>query len=180
MPEAGQTGSSWLGSKLPEIPGEQYFKPWHFKEMSISLSPPSPPFHQSSHTFFLNTHYSDAVVTQNRFQSFASTHRAEQPQEQGFEGRDKQLSSHSLETLSSKKGQVKGKLEPDVRTSITDTCYKVPCFSSGSERQAWALGPVLGSLVWVCLELAQGFSSERGNGPAPSMTGGMLSLKQAS
>lgn len=43
MPEVGQTGSSWLGSKLPEIPGEQYFKLWHFKEMSISLSSPSPP-----------------------------------------------------------------------------------------------------------------------------------------
>jgi len=53
--------------------------------MSISLSPPSPPFPQRSHTFFLNTHYLDAVVTQHRFQSFVSMHSTEQPQEQGFE-----------------------------------------------------------------------------------------------
>lgn len=90
MPEAGQAGSSWLGSKLPEIPGEQYFKPWHFKQMSISLSPPSPPFLQCSHIFFLNSHYLNAVVTQHRFQSFFffPVHRTEQPQEQGFEERE--------------------------------------------------------------------------------------------
>lgn len=96
MPEVGQADSSWLGSKLPENPGEQYFKPWHFKQMSISLSLPSPPFPQCSNIFFLNTHYLDAVVTQHWFQSSASVHGTEQPQEQGFE--DAEETSHWVHT----------------------------------------------------------------------------------
>lgn len=184
MPEAGQAGSSWLGSKLPEIPGEQYFKPWHFKQMSISLSPPSPPFLQCSHIFFLNSHYLNAVVTQHRFQSFFFFFRAQNWAATGAglwrKRRDKQLSSRSLETLSRKKGQAKGKLKPDVSTSITNTHYKeVPCFPSGSEIQSWALGPVPGSLVQLLLELAQGFQRE-GTGQASPVTGRVLSQRQAS
>lgn len=140
MPEAGQAGSSWLGSKLPEIPWEQYFKPWHFKQMNVSLLSPSfSPFPQCSHIFFLNTHYLDTVVTQNRFQSFASTHRTEQPQEHGFEGAEETSSwVHTAWNTELQKRTSEG----ETRVSHQNQWYWHSlyiiwhsCFSSGSKVQ---------------------------------------------
>lgn len=74
--------------------------------------------------------------------------------------RDKPLSSHSLETLSSKKGQAKGKLKPNISTSITLTHYTVPCFPSGSEIHSHTLGTALVSFVQLHLKFAEGFRRE--------------------
>lgn len=61
-----------------------------------------------------------------------------------------------LETLSCTKGQAKGKLESDIRTSVTDThtLYDIPAFLQGVRYRIWGLGPPLGPVTLkVCIKL---------------------------
>lgn len=62
-----------------------------------------------------------------------------------------------LETLSCKKGQVKGKLESDIRTSVTDTrytLYDTPAFLQGVRYRIWSHGPVLGPVAFkICTKI---------------------------